>query len=164
MIEILCKSPRDCSAADLASFCNLVRLGGQVNNAVLEAGVKRARSLAFALAAGRVVGAGGLKVPLLNYRDKVFRKAAVEGATEFRLEFGWVFVLPEHRKLGLSTAIASELLKDEAGQLYASSVTTNDAMHRTLFRLGFRRVGHPYPSGEHADEELALFVRDGAVK
>jgi len=78
MIEILCKSPRDCSAADLASFCNLVRLGGQVNNAVLEAGVKRARSLAFALAAGR--------------------------------------------------------------------------------------VGHPYPSGEHADEELALFVRDGAVK
>ncbi|MGI0134220.1 MAG: GNAT family N-acetyltransferase, partial [Candidatus Micrarchaeaceae archaeon] len=74
-------------------------------------------------------------------------------------ELGWVFITPDARRQGQSFWLAKDLLT-VAGKrgVFATSRTDNVAMHKTLAKLSFSPVGHPYlsPRGGY---ELQLFIR-----
>jgi hypothetical protein len=44
--------------------------------------------------------------------------------------------------------------------IFATSHTTNEAMHKTLARFGFKQAGNPW-HGKDADEMIQLFLRRG---
>ena len=140
--------PQECTADDLRSFARFVRQGEQVTSEGLETRIAEAAWLGFALFNRRVVGVAAIKNPQPNYQFKVFSAAEVPARIrEFTLEFGWVFILPEYRSLGIATSLLQELLaKVSADGIFATTGSENRHMHQTLLRSGFQVVGQPFKS------------------
>jgi len=124
--------------------------------------VKRAHSLAFLRSGKCLIGVAGLKFPSENHRDEVSNGSGV-GISErdFPLELGWIFVLPSARG-GKSYALCDPLIEAAAGSgIFATSRSGNIAMHKTLKKFGFTRIGKDWPSGQNPDN-LWLFTRHAA--
>ena len=86
--------PSDCTAQALAEFEKLVVEGGAVNPEGLEQRIRNASRLLFLRAPdNQLIGAGALKHPRPEYRNKVFADArATVSADEYPVELGWVVV------------------------------------------------------------------------
>ncbi len=141
-------TPDECSTEELASFSRLVRQGNQVMGAGLETRVAEAAYLGFARFNERLVGVGALKVPRPAYQAKVFSAAdVVDRIAGFRLELGWVFVLPEFRSLGIAQTLLCKLLAMDRGNgIYATTRADNPVIHGILRHLRFETLGHPFLS------------------
>lgn len=161
MVTVNVYSPNDCSADMLDAFCELVLEGGQVQSVGLATRVGRAAFLAFARDPGGIVGVAALKKPDVGYRAGVFKKAGSSVAEDYPYELGWVYVVPSARGGGIPRLIVQALFEHGAAGVYATSLTTNIAMHRTLERTSFKVSGQPYASVEHPGEKIALFLRPG---
>jgi GNAT superfamily N-acetyltransferase len=159
-MEVDGRAPGECSPQDVASFCKLVKAGGEVAEAGLEQLVNQARRLVFARSDNALVGVAALKTPRPNYKARVFRKAGVGNADDYPLELGWVFVVPEHRRQGISGRLVEAALEGTDGGAFATSRLDNTHMHGCLERHGFERSGQPYKSDD-ADREILLYVRRG---
>lgn len=153
------KEPADCSEDERQAFARLVRQGFNGSDDTLDDRIRGADRLAFHYTDGGTLAAiAGLKAPSEQYRDDVFTKAdAGLAATEYRLELGWIFVLPDHRGKGLGQQLCEQLLeRQSAGGVFATTRTDNMHMMRILDALHFTRIGRPYP---RRDELLVLFIR-----
>jgi GNAT superfamily N-acetyltransferase len=111
----------------------------------------------------RLLAVGGIKVPASKGRQ---RKFELSGASvpfqDYPVELGWVFVDEAHRQRKLSGRVVDALLPHFRGQnCYARSKESRHAMHATLNKRGFKRVGEPYAS-DLADENILLFIRPAA--
>ncbi len=155
------RAPGECSEAEIDTFCELVRAGGEVTGAGLRERVLRAERLVFLRDADRVAGVAGLKNPGARYKAGVFSKAGVDGAGACRFELGWIFVRRDFRGQGLSKVLVESALAGESDGVFATSHTGNVAMHRTLERCGFERRGKPY-SSDQPTRGLMLYVRAGS--
>lgn len=155
---ITLKRPGDCSEEELSRFRAVVAAAGEVSEAGLQPLIGRAEALAFLESHGEIIGVGALKRPRSIYRAKVFQKAnAPSKASDFDLELGWVVVDEAHRGRGHSRSIAEGLLERSRGRrIYATSVSTNEPMHKTLAQCGFAQEGAAWPSHERS---LLLFVK-----
>ena len=154
------KQPRECTEAELGSFCTLVREGEEVAPATLDDLVRAAEALAFLEHGGAVVGVAGLKKPNIGYKERVFKAAGLAAqARRYALELGWVFVAAAHRGNGLSRELA-EAAMSRAGSaaVFATTRVDNVPMQRTLERIGFARGGSPWRSRRGA-HQLALYLR-----
>jgi RimJ/RimL family protein N-acetyltransferase len=81
------------------------------------------------------------------------------------LELGWVVVAKAHCGRGYSRLILDALLSRSEGRcVYATSASTNLAIHKTLTALAFDRDGRAWPSQERKGVSLILFVRNAAVR
>jgi GNAT superfamily N-acetyltransferase len=153
------KQPVDCIDAEIGAFCSFVRQGGEVEAEGLERRVRRSQALVFLYVEGVLASVAGLKRPTVAYRDRVFRQAqASEAASRFKLELGWVFVPPEHRRKGYSRVVASAAMTQTDGApAFATTRADNTAMQRTLEHLGFARLGDSWTSNR-GEQELVLYV------
>ena len=106
------------------------------------------------------MGIGALKRPGNGYRKGVFTKSGTTLVpSEFPFELGWVYVIPECRNDGIGQRIVDAILGVAADQrIFATSRSTNEAMHKRLKRSGFIREGEPFLSNL-GDHTLVLFVR-----
>lgn len=160
MSNLLCtvKAPNVCSASELEDFVSLVLKGGEVIPNGLSERVRLAHSLAFLWLGPILIGVAGLKHPTKHHRNEISIGAGISLEDRFPLELGWVFVLPSAR--GGKSSILCESLISAAGVtgIFATSRSSNTAMHKTLVRRGFTRVGKEWPSGQNTDN-LQLFVR-----
>lgn len=153
-------SPSDCTSKALADFEKLVVEAGAVDSQGLTRRIRGASRLLFLRESnGQLVGVGGLKHPLLNYRSKVFAKArATVSSDEYPVELGWVAVVKSHQGRGLSRRIIGELVSlVEDENLFATTRADARAM-RFATEYGFKPAGKPYPSGRGYD--LVLYLRD----
>jgi predicted GNAT family N-acyltransferase len=151
------RNPSDCSNEELRAFC---ALGGEVAAEGLLGLVKRAKTLAFRYEGDKLVGVAALKNPSPRYRREVFQDADAKlDAGTFPLELGWVVVDDQHKRKKHSLAVVESLLSDASTNIYATSSTANEPMHKGLRRFGFTATGKAYPSKEHEGQEVALFVR-----
>jgi ribosomal protein S18 acetylase RimI-like enzyme len=142
-------------------FARLVRQGFQGSDEGLDARIRDARCLAFYYAAGDTLAAvAALKAPSQRYREEVFKKAdAGISAADYKLELGWVFVLPVHRGSRIGEGLCRKLLaRVTTSRVFATTRPNNDSMIRILHALGFVRVGKPYA---RRDEDLVLYLRSG---
>ena len=154
------KVPTDCTDDEIRKFCQLVRSGGQVeDDGRLIERVKGAFALVFLYADSELVGVAGLKNPSAHRKLHVFGKAkATLGAQDFECELGWVVVVSSYQGKGLSSSLAEHALS-RAGkrEVFATSSSDNDRMHKTLIKFGFSREGEPYNS-DYGQRALELFV------
>lgn len=154
------RTPADTPAQLRCEFTDLVRKGGEVRKETLDALVNEALALAIVRVDSALAAVGGIKRPNLGYRAKVFSKAGLADPGRFPYELGWVFVNERYRRMGLSTALVSELarcLGDTSA--YATSRVDNESMRRSLVKAGFKPAGVPYPSARKG-ESLQVFLRE----
>lgn len=152
------KEPIACTERERREFERLVRQGFAGSDAGLPGRIRNARWLAFYYSAGETLAAiAGLKAPGEGYRDEVFKNAdARVSPSDFNLELGWVFVVPDHRGNRIGESLCQLLLARESkSSVFATTRTYNSSMIRILRALGFARVGKPY---RRRNEELVLFL------
>lgn len=154
------KSPSDCSDSELKQFVALVNEGGEVANG-LDGRVRRAVVLAMMYCSDDLVGTAAIKRPNNNYRKKVFQNAnAGQQPSSYPVELGWIYIAPEHRGKGKTTALVEAALHQlDGGYAFATTRQNNEAMHHVLQKTGFSHVGNPYASKEHHGEKILLFLR-----
>jgi ribosomal protein S18 acetylase RimI-like enzyme len=153
------KEASACTEAERREFAPLVRQGFEGSDEGLDGRIRDANYLAFYYAAGDTLAAvAALKAPSDRHRDDVFKKAdARVSPADYRLELGWVFVVPGHRGNGVAESLCRLLLaRVPTACVFATTRPTNTSMIRILLALGFARVGKPYP---RRNEQLVLFLR-----
>ncbi len=153
------KEPITCSEGDRREFARLVRQGFGVVAEGLDGRIRDAKWLAFYYAAGDTLAAvAALKAPSEQYRDDVFKKAgAPVSPADYKLELGWVFVVPAHRGNRIAESLCQLLLARVPTSCgFATTRPNNISMIRILLALGFARVGKPFP---RRNEQLVLFLR-----
>ncbi len=153
------KSPDECSSEEIDKFCELVQRGEEVDPLGLTDRAKKAVALVFLVSSNELVGVAALKKPNIGYKTGLFQKAAATvPVEEFALELGWVYVVPAHRGKGLSQNLVEAVLnRAERQNVFATSRTDNEAMHRTLVKFGFAKEGNPYRSGM-GEHNLEFFI------
>jgi GNAT superfamily N-acetyltransferase len=152
--------PADCTAKALADFEKLVIEGGAVNPEGLAQRIGNASRLLFLRTSDdQLVGAGALKHPRLEYRNKVFADArATVSADEYPVELGWVVVAKSHQGRRLSTRIVSELLAFAKNENIFATTRGDERVLSFAFDCGFKINGNPFPSGNGYD--LVLYLRN----
>ena len=153
------KEPIACSEGELREFARLVRQGFDGSDEGLPGRIRDAKWLAFHYTNGDTLGAiAGLKAPKKEYRDDVFKKAvAGVSPADYKLELGWVFVVPVHRGNRIATNLCQLLLSRASWpNVFATTRPDNSSMINILLALGFARAGKPYLQ---RNEELVLYLR-----
>ena len=152
--------PSDCTAEALADFEKLVVEGGAVNSEGLGQRIRNASRLLFLWAPGdQLIGAGALKHPRPEYRNKVFADAqATVSADEYPVELGWVVVSKSYQGRRLSTRIVNELLGFAKDDNIFATTRTDERVLSFAFDCGFKMNGRPFPSGNGYD--LVLYLRN----
>lgn len=156
-----CKAPADCSEADLDRFAALVTQGGEVADGMRER-VSTAHLLGFIKYEGHAVGVAALKKPKATYRKKVFEQAKSErSGADFLFEVGWIFLKENHRQKGQMTELLTTMFEAVTGKrIFATTRSANEVMKQVLTHFKFETSGDPYPSVEHPDETIQLFLRE----
>jgi GNAT superfamily N-acetyltransferase len=152
--------PSDCTAQALADFEKLVITGGAVNPEGLTQRIRNASRLLFLWAPDeRLIGAGALKHPRQEYRNKVFADAqATESGDKYPVELGWVVVAKSYQGRRLSTRIVGELLPFAKNENIFATTRADERVLSFAFDCGFKINGKPFPSGNGYD--LVLYLRD----
>jgi GNAT superfamily N-acetyltransferase len=152
--------PSDCTAQALADFEKLVVQGGAVNPEGLGQRIHNASRLLFLRESDdQLIGAGALKHPRPEYRNKVFADArATVSADEYPVELGWVVVAKSYQGRRLSTRIVSELLGFAKIENIFATTRTDERVLSFAFDCGFKINGKPFPSGNGYD--LVLYLRN----
>jgi GNAT superfamily N-acetyltransferase len=152
--------PSDCTEQALADFEKLVIEGGAVNPQGLAQRIRNASRLLFLRASnGELVGAGALKHPRLNYRNKVFADAqATVPANEYPVELGWIVVAKSYQGRRLSTRMVGELLTFAKYENIFATTRADERVLSFAFDYGFKVNGKPFPSGGGYD--LVLYLRN----
>lgn len=146
----------------LAAFIELVKLGGQVPERTLRHNVPEAKCLAFLWLDGVLSGVAALKKPQSTYRESFSDKSGVSVEEQtFPFELGYVFIIKSAQGHGHSSKLVAAVLADcDRCGVFATSHTTNEAMHKTLARFGFMQTGASWV-GKDPDEMIQLFLRHG---
>jgi len=152
--------PSDCTAQALVDFEKLVVEGGAVNPEGLGQRIRDASRLLFLRASDdRLIGAGALKHPRPEYRNKVFANArATVSAGEYPVELGWVVVAKSYQGRRLSTRIVGELLTFAKNENVFATTRTDERVLSFAFDCGFKINGTAFPSGHGYD--LVLYLRN----
>ena len=160
MLRSLIFLPSDCTAQALADFEKLVVEGGAVNREGLGQRIRDASRLLFLRASDdQLIGAGALKHPRPEYRNKVFADAqATVPADEYPVELGWVVVAKSYQGRRLSTRIVSELLAFAKSENIFATTRADERVLSFAFDCGFKINGKPFPSGRGYD--LVLYLRN----
>ncbi len=157
--DVIEKRPTDCTEAELRAFCDLVKLGDEVDPHGLEGRVRSAWLLAFGSVGDRLAAVAGIKRPNENYRAGVFRKSGGGLAPEdFSVELGWLMVDEQFRRRGYGRQVMDGLLGSLGQNVYTTSRSTNKPMHGLLAAYGFRLGGKPWRS-ERGPYDLVLHVK-----
>lgn len=146
-----------CAGADLpelelAACAALVQQGGAVQGDC-RAKLRRAMNVAVASCQGSIVAVGTIKALRPDYASSIAQRSGFALSPETP-ELGYVAVDEHHKGNDLSHRVVAELLKDDAGALFAT--TSNDRMKSVLTRAGFLRQGHEW---QGRDAALSLWIK-----
>ncbi|AZH76307.1 GNAT family N-acetyltransferase [Salmonella enterica] len=160
-MEILAKSPKNCSADELKLFEELVFMGDEVDPNGLKDRILNAEQLFF-IKEDKYVGIAALKRPKKSYKSDVFYKAGSSDEDKYEYEIGWIYIIEEERENGyggmLMDSISNYLSNNSSSKACFGTVRENNTgMQRLFAKHGFSKVGHSYNStrGEYS---LVLYV------
>jgi len=160
-MNVIVKSPSECSSDEIDFFLDLVLQGEEVAAAGLRNRIMNAYRLIF-VCGETLLGVGALKFPIAGYRDRVFRKSglSIENLGTI-LELGWIYTAAEARGQGVGRLIMEKALEELRGRrCFATTRADNAPMHHLLPEYGFEKQGKNYKS-DSGDYELCLFIREG---
>jgi len=157
-MELLTKTPNECTNQELSEFKELVLDGGGVMAEGLLDRIKSAENLIF-VRDGKCIGVGAIKRPYGHYKKSVFKKTGVSNiSNDYLFELGWVYASPSSREKGVGRRIMEAIIKSigNAG-CFATTREDNNAMHYLLEQYGFLKVGKKYKSNS-GNYSLVLYV------
>lgn len=159
-IDIRAGSPSEFSQAERTHFVEFVCAGGEIDGVAIQANVEVAAGLVFLTQAGRIVGAGALKIPQLGYRDGFVAKAGVALPVEiYPYELGYILLHEDMRGRGLARKLMEGALQFAGKEgVFATVRTDNGAMRACLSKYDFDMAGEPYP-GMQDRRIIQLYVR-----
>ena len=139
--------PSEASEDELWDFYDMLIESGEVMSAGLMKRIKNAVYLIFMVDGDRVVGIGGVKIPLESYKRKVFYGAGVpELMDEYDYEIGWIYITPEYRGNGIFKFI-KELKRLMSGKkVFATTREDNKIIRKVFERVGIKQLGEAYRS------------------
>lgn len=161
-ITLITKSPNEYSSQEFDQILSLILSGEEVSEAGLRRRVENCERIVTIFEDNIIVGVAALKRPLSSYRDKIQQKAGVSLHLEdYPYELGYIVVSKTSRGRGYSIYLVNAALseKKESG-VFAASRHSNKAMHKTLDKFNFEKVGQRYLS-ENKKSEIQLFLRSG---
>ncbi|MDG9667789.1 GNAT family N-acetyltransferase [Hahella sp. CR1] len=157
-MEIIAKSPKDCTDEELKSFENLVAEGGEVSFAGLRRRIKRAEMLFF-INDGECVAVGAIKKPDAIYKTGVFEKSGVPEQSWYEYELGWLYVSKSARGKGYGRVLMGSIIDSLPGKAcFATTREDNASMHYLFDQFGFAKLGQPYES-QNGGYFLALYAK-----
>lgn len=160
-MEILAKSPENCSADELKAFEELILMGDEVDPNGLKGRILNAEQLFF-IKEDEYVGIAALKRPKKSYKSGVFYKAGFSDEDKYEYEIGWIYVIEENRKNGyggvLMDSIHRYISNKPSGKACFGTVRENNTgMQRLFAKHGFSKAGHSYNS-VRGNYSLVLYV------
>lgn len=153
-MDIITKTPNECSSSELSEFRALVLEGGEVVTEGLIERIKRAEKLIF-VNDKKCIGVGAIKRPYDVYKNKVFKKAGVSNlAKEYLFELGWIL----SRRKGVGNIIMQSIIASIGNSsCFATTRENNDAMRHLLNKYGFSVTGEKYKS-DNGEYSLVLYA------
>jgi ribosomal protein S18 acetylase RimI-like enzyme len=137
----------------------LIAFGGEVALITLKTLFENSRCILMASSEGKIVGVAAVKVPNRTYAVRVFHKAESQDLDRYPYELGWVYVVPEKRRLGIADRLCELALSDQpavGAGVYATTREDNTGMMRILQEHGFVKLGRSY---EGRNGMICLFGR-----
>jgi len=153
-MDIITKTPNECSSSELSEFNALVLEGGEVVAEGLLERIKRAEKLIF-VKDKNCIGVGAIKRPYDIYKNKVFKKSGVLSlANEHIFELGWIL----SRRKGVGNIIMQSIIATIGNSsCFATTRENNGAMHHLFNKYGFAEAGEKYKS-DNGEYSLVLYV------
>lgn len=158
-IEIVVKSPKECSDFEIELFEKMVVQGAEVSLVGLRQRIQHAEKLIFINHVG-CVAIGAIKNPNVGYKARLFGKSGDEKEhSKYQFELGWIYVSEVARGRGHGLALMEAIVYSLSGRAsFATTREDNASMHHLFGRFGFSRLGRPYQS-ENGDYSLVLYVK-----
>jgi hypothetical protein len=138
----------------------LIVLGHEVDPEGLMKRVKECHRLATITVDGIIVAVGAIKAPDHDHLRGVAERSQTPQVTSCRGELGYLFTEVRHRGKGYSGRLVKGLLAGFRGPLYATARSGNTPSESLLRRADFIQSGKPWPSREHPDKHLRLWLRE----
>mgnify|MGYP000029125630 FL=1 len=158
-MRTIVKEPNQCSEIEIEKFIQLVVEGGEVSTVGLRNRIKKAKNLIFIEQDSQCVAIGAVKVPNLEYKNKVFMKAGVTQFTKFMHELGWIYVTEAARGKGHGRNLVFSALRCIPGACFATTREDNESMHKLFNEFKFSKAGKPYKS-QSGDHQLVLYTKE----
>jgi hypothetical protein len=157
---VVVKPPSLCTEAELNAFVDCAAEGGEVDRANLETGARRAKALLWIAEGSALVGVSALKLPRDSYRRRVFTDTnSGLDWRPFKLELGYLFVVPGKQDKGYGRTLLDETLALAGSDaVFATTRVDNEKMHNALPNRGFTRIEPPYGSTD-GTRSLVLYVK-----
>lgn len=158
--QIIIRQPNGCSAIELEAFVAVAVKGEEVEWQDIQRGARRAVALLWMEEGGVPFAVAALKMPFINYKQRVFRKAGIlEEHGKFSLELGYIYVEDAQRGNGYGPMFVQEAIRLYGRDgIYATTRTDNVRMQDILKENGFSAAGAAYLSSRN-DSRLLLFIR-----
>ncbi|MFJ2457915.1 GNAT family N-acetyltransferase [Pseudomonas neuropathica] len=157
-MEIIAKTPKDCSGAELKTFEKFVSDGGEVSLVGLRQRIQRAEKLLF-INDGECVAIGAIKNPNAGYKGSVFEKSNAPEPSKYQYELGWLYVSSTARGKGYGRILMEVIKESIAGKAcFATTREDNTPMHHLFSQFGFSTLGRPYKS-EIGDYSIVLYAK-----
>lgn len=152
------ESPKNFSKEEKQVFLDLLIKQEKVQKPTIEK-VNRCQLLCVCKVENQIVSIGAIK-PKTNSDFNSDKADLNNMRSEFEIELGYCFTLPDFTRLGFSSMIAKMLLgKVGRENLMASTELHSDnSMIGILERAGFKQYGKPWKSGIHGGV-LGLYLR-----
>ncbi|MCK4912142.1 MAG: N-acetyltransferase [Candidatus Omnitrophica bacterium] len=159
-MEIIVKSPKECSKEEINEFIKLVSEGGEVDIRGLEERVQRARNLFF-LKNPHLVAISAIKRFYQQYKNSIFEKAGCSDiANDYKFEMGWMYTKPISRRKGFSRDLLEVMLNQLKGiSCYTIVGSENHIMQHMLESHGFNKVGKEYSSSNNISNKINLYIK-----
>jgi hypothetical protein len=156
--EVHVQAPAQISPETLQALAQLIAEGSEVNMGMVARNLQNAVTIAWSERDGQPVGVMVLKRPVPAYRDKVFDASGVgEQASQYNVEIGYVYVVPEERTTGTSMRLGRAMLAAMPPKVFATTRENNSTINKLLTFLRFQRLGNPYASAR-GDYQLLLWA------
>jgi len=156
---IVLRQPNYAVPEQREDFARLVRTGFRTAGADLNARIRAAKCLAFHYSpSGELTAIAALKMPDDEYRHDVFKMADSPASyADYKVELGWVYVVPACRRNQVATELCEQLLLRATGDfVFATTRLDNAIMSRILRACAFAEAGKPFM---HRGEQLRLHLR-----
>jgi anaerobic magnesium-protoporphyrin IX monomethyl ester cyclase len=139
----------------LAEIQGLIALGEGVGTSWVDANLKRAFLIGYAMEEGRVVGTMTLKRPPERYRKAIEQKTHVDLGGY--LERGYSSVRPEYRGLGLGDGLLKGLVSGAPAQKIYVTIRMDNLPAVKLTRKNDMRLAATFKN-ERTGHEIGLFI------
>ncbi|MGC4100877.1 hypothetical protein [Ferruginibacter sp.] len=155
--RILIIPPSGLSSVQRSKLIDHIAAGEEVNKDYVEIGLPRSQLVGLMLSGDEIISSAVFKNPLASYTDKVFRKAKVDGALNYRYELGYIATNRKFERKGFCQGLFKAFFP-HINHLNFFATSRKPSMIHILQKFGMESTGEIY------DDDLCLLIHSPRKK